>query len=104
MQFDFGEQFVFLVKKSVYTRMFANISTANFYVMNEADVWLCTKQMRADNGDNSQLERFCIHCGCDGQHRYRGTMQRNETREDVFWLAQICLNLNGDAHDWGDRV
>ena len=53
MQFDCGEQFVFLVKKSVYTRMFANISTANFYVMNEAHVWLYTKQMRADNGDNS---------------------------------------------------
>ena len=53
MQFDCGEQFVFLVKKSVYTRMFAKFSTANFYVMNEADVWLYTKQMRADNGDNS---------------------------------------------------
>ena len=96
MQFDFGEQFVFLVKKSVYTRTFANISTANFYVMNEADVWLCTKQMRADNGDNSQLERFCIHCGCDGQHRYRGTMQRNE-------YSKGCLLVGADLSqlEWG---
>lgn len=67
----------------------SQISTTDFDVMNEADVWLYTKQTRADNWDSSDDFAFFVDAMASTQHCFRGTMQSNET-----WKGYLSVDTD----------